>query len=64
MRQLTLASVSFDKRSKQTHRARFLAEMDRVVPWRELCAVVWPFYPKAGPGRPPEIDHEEGDEAK
>ena len=39
MRQLTLASASFDKHSKQTRRAKFLAEMDQVVPWRELCAV-------------------------
>ena len=53
MRQLTLASASFDKLSKQTRRAKFLAEMDQVVPWRELCALVAPFYPKAGNGRPP-----------
>ena len=53
MRQLTLASASFDKHSKQTRRAKFLAEMDQVVPWREMCAVVEPFYPRAGNGRPP-----------
>jgi len=53
MRQLTLASASFDKHSKQTRRAKFLAEMDEIVPWRELCAVVEPFYPRAGNGRPP-----------
>ena len=27
--------------------------MDRVVPWRELCAQIEPFYPWAGNGRPP-----------
>jgi hypothetical protein len=53
MRQLTLAGASFDKHSKQTRRAKFLAEMDQVVPWRELCALVAPFYPKAGNGRAP-----------
>jgi hypothetical protein len=53
MRQLNLASASFDKHSKQTRRAKFLAEMDQVVPWRELCALVAPFYPRAGNGRPP-----------
>ena len=53
MRQLTLASASFDKHSKQTRRAKFLAEMDRVVSWRELCAVIEPVYPRAGNGRPP-----------
>jgi IS5 family transposase len=50
---LTLASVSFDKHSKQTRRAVFLSEMDQLVPWRDLCAVVEPFYRKAGNGRPP-----------
>ena len=53
MRQLTLATVNFDKPHKQTRRAAFLAEMIQVVPWRELCALIEPFYPKAGNGRPP-----------
>jgi IS5 family transposase len=53
MRQLTLASGSFDKHSKQTRRAKFLAEMDQVVPWCDLCAVIEPFYPRASTGRPP-----------
>ena len=53
MRQLTLATVGFEKHGKLTRRAAFLAEMEEVVPWRELCAVVAPFYPKRGNGRPP-----------
>jgi IS5 family transposase len=53
MRQLTLATAGFDKHAKHTRRAAFLMEMDRVVPWAELCAVVEPFYPKLGKGRPP-----------
>ena len=52
-RQITLAGTGFEKYAKTTRRAQFLAEMDRVVPWRELRAVVEPFYPKAGNGRPP-----------
>ena len=31
----------------------FLATMDEIVPWRELCEVIEPHYPKAGNGRPP-----------
>jgi IS5 family transposase len=27
--------------------------MDRVVPWRNLCALIEPVYPQAGHGRPP-----------
>jgi IS5 family transposase len=53
MRQLTLATASFEKHGKTTRRAAFLAEMERVVPWRDLCAVVEPVYPKPGNGRPP-----------
>ena len=53
MRQLSLATAGFEKHAKLTRRAAFLAEMERVVPWRELCAVVEPFYPKPGNGRPP-----------
>ena len=52
-RQITLAGTGFEKYTKTTRRAQFLAEMDRVVPWRELCARIAPMYPKAGNGRPP-----------
>ena len=51
--QTTLASTGFEKYTKTTRRAQFLAEMDRVVPWRALCARIEPVYPKAGNGRPP-----------
>jgi transposase, IS5 family len=51
--QTTLASIGFEKYTKTTRRAQFLAEMDRVVPWRTLCARIEPVYPKAGNGRPP-----------
>src|SRR5215467_544496 len=27
--------------------------MERVVPWSGLCALIEPFYPKPGNGRPP-----------
>jgi len=53
MRQATLATAGFDRYGKTTRRAAFLAEMDKVVPWQELCAVVDPFYPKPGNGRTP-----------
>src|SRR3970282_1388323 len=49
----TLSASNFDRYSKTTRRAAFLAEMDRVVPWSALCALIEPVYPKAGNGRPP-----------
>ena len=51
--QRTLAGTGFEKYTKATRRAQFLAEMDRVVPWRNLCARIEPVYPKPGNGRPP-----------
>ncbi|HEU0189231.1 MAG TPA: IS5/IS1182 family transposase, partial [Gallionella sp.] len=53
MKQTTLSADGFDRYTKQTRRATFLAEMDRVVPWSALCALIEPVYPKAGNGRPP-----------
>lgn len=53
-RQATLAmAAGFERHGKRTRRAEFLAQMEVVVPWRELCAEIEPFYPKAGGGRPP-----------
>lgn len=45
--------TGFERYTKKTKRALFLEEMDQVVPWAELCAVIEPYYPKAGNGRPP-----------
>ena len=53
-KQMTLTgSTGFEKYTKTTRRAVFLAEMDRAVPWAELCELIRPVYPKAGDGRPP-----------
>jgi len=52
--QQTFAEATFEQYRKSTRRERFLDEMNRVVPWAELVAVIEPVYPKAdGPGRPP-----------
>jgi IS5 family transposase len=54
MQQQSLALANgFERYSKQTRRAEFLSAMEQVVPWSELCALIEPFYPKPGNGRPP-----------
>jgi len=54
MRQQTLADEGFERFRKPTRRDQFLAEMEAVIPWRDLCKVIKPFYPKPkGAGRPP-----------
>ena len=45
--------TGFEQYTRKTRRAIFLEEMEQVVPWRELCALVEPHYPKPGNGRPP-----------
>jgi len=45
--------TGFERYTKKTRRAVFLEEMEQVVPWGELCALIDPYYPKAGKGRPP-----------
>jgi len=54
MKQQTLATMTgFEQYTKQTRRGLFLEEMEQVVPWGELCALIEPHYPKVGNGRPP-----------
>ena len=43
----------FRKQRKITRREAFLAEMERVVPWRRLESLIEPHYPLAGKGRKP-----------
>jgi IS5 family transposase len=51
--QLTFASTGFERFFRTTKRARFLAEMDAIVPWNRLCALIEPHYPTGEGGRPP-----------
>ena len=51
--QRTFASVAWNQKGKVTRRERFLAEMEAVIPWERLIALIEPHYPKAGNGRQP-----------
>jgi IS5 family transposase len=51
--QRTFADLAWQHKGKVTRRERFLAEMDAVIPWAELRALIAPHYPKAGNGRQP-----------
>jgi IS5 family transposase len=55
MKQGSLSMTGYFDKGKKTKREQFLAEMDQVVPWARLCALIEPHYPKASPagGRPP-----------
>ena len=52
--QLTFGDAEGMGKRKRTRREIFLAEMEQVVPWQALLALIEPHYPKAGrPGRQP-----------
>ena len=52
MKQMTFADAEYAGKRKQTRRERFLIEMDQVVPWKGLIALIEPHYPKGEGGRP------------
>jgi transposase, IS5 family len=51
--QRTFSSLAWSQKGKVTRRERFLAEMDGVIPWARLLALIEPHYPKPGLGRRP-----------
>ena len=53
MKQMSFSDAEFAGKKKQTRRERFLSEMDKIVPWKPLLAVIEPHYPIAGNGRRP-----------
>ncbi len=40
MKQTTFESFAWSRKGKVTRRERFLAEMDAVIPWRELIKLI------------------------
>jgi IS5 family transposase len=53
MKQSSFASLAWETKKKITRREKFLADMDAVMPWDELLAVIEPHYAKGDRGRPP-----------
>lgn len=51
--QLSFAQAEYAVKKKTTRRERFLNEMERVVPWSRLVALIEPHYPTGQRGRPP-----------
>ena len=43
--------MDFSSHGRTTRKAKFLIEMDALVPWSALCELIEPHYPKAGKGR-------------
>ena len=53
MKQISFSQAEFQRKKRRTRREVFPAEMEQIMPWEELVAVVEPHYPKGKRGRPP-----------
>jgi IS5 family transposase len=55
MKQMSLSESGFERKTKRTRKREFLDEMNLVVPWAELVALIAPHAPAPGSkgGRPP-----------
>jgi len=51
--QTSFAQSEYARKKKTTRREKFLAQMEQVVPWARLVAVIAPHYPSGKRGRPP-----------
>lgn len=53
MEQLSFIDAEYESRKRIPKRERFLSQMDGIIPWEDWRAIIEPFYPKKGNGRPP-----------
>ena len=51
--QPSFSQVEYATQKKITRRETFLTRMEVLIPWKQLLAVIEPFYPKGERGRPP-----------
>jgi IS5 family transposase len=55
MKQMSLGAAGYERKTKRTRKREFLDEMNLVVPWADLVALIAPHAPQPGAkgGRPP-----------
>ena len=53
MKAMKQADLGLNLTTKRTRKREFLAEMERVVPWAALVALIAPYAPEGKRGRPP-----------
>jgi IS5 family transposase len=53
MDQMSFSSLAYANKKKRIRRETFLAEMDKVIPWKILLKPIQRHYPKAGNGCQP-----------
>ena len=50
---MSFSQSEYARKKKVTRRERFLGEMEQIVPWARLSALIEPHYPSGKRGRPP-----------
>ncbi len=55
MSQLGFSDAEFVGKREPTRREKFLSEMDQVIPWNGLVALIAPLYPRGKDGRPTNV---------
>ncbi|HRF06915.1 IS5 family transposase [Accumulibacter sp.] len=53
MKQISFSQVEFERKKRLPRREVFLAELEQLIPWSELLAIVFPYYSKGARDRPP-----------
>ena len=53
MEQLSFADLEYARKRRRTKREKFLAEMDRLIPWDDFVERIKPVYYRKRKGRPP-----------
>ena len=53
LRVMKQTSLDLNLSMKKTRKREFLEQMERVVPWAALVALIAPYYPEGRSGRPP-----------
>ena len=51
--QTRFTHAEFAAKKQTPRREKFLSRMEEVIPWKQLLAVIEPYYPKGERGRPP-----------
>lgn len=53
MKRQSFTEIEYENRKRRTKQDKFLERMDRLIPWRERCALLEPYYPSGRRGWPP-----------
>lgn len=51
--QISFSEMEYKDKRKKTRKEEFFAKMERIIPLKEWCRIIEPYYYERGNGRPP-----------